>query len=192
MTDIADTFIGLVTTMTKHYTDNGVLLLRNSDIVENGIELKNEVYLEQEFANKYKHKMHKVGDIVTVHTGDVGTSAIVDDKYANSLGFATIVSRIKDNTIPEYVCYYLNSNVNKMNIQHLIKGDRSNLNLKDFNKLVIPIPSLNTQKQIVEQLNKFYLVDKKIRENIIKELEIRRKQFNYYRDILFQGEKDDE
>ena len=32
VTEIGKIYIGLVTTMTKHYTDEGTLLIRNSDI----------------------------------------------------------------------------------------------------------------------------------------------------------------
>ena len=32
VTDLGEIYIGLVTTMTEHYTDKGHLLIRNSDI----------------------------------------------------------------------------------------------------------------------------------------------------------------
>ena len=32
VTDLGEIYIGLVTTMTEHYTDSGHLLIRNSDI----------------------------------------------------------------------------------------------------------------------------------------------------------------
>lgn len=148
ITEIADTYIGLVTTMTKHYVSKGVKLIHNSDIKENRFEFGKDIYLDEEFAEKNKRRKHRIDDIITVHTGDVGTSAIISEDLDGSLGFATIVSRIKDKKviIPKYLCYYLNSHQNKRNITAMIKGDRNNLNLKDFNRLIIPIPRLNVQK----------------------------------------------
>ena len=82
ITEIADTFIGLVTTMTEHYVENGVRLIRNSDIKENQFIFNDDIFLDENFANKNCNRKHIIGDIVTVHTGDVGTSSIIDEKLA--------------------------------------------------------------------------------------------------------------
>jgi type I restriction enzyme, S subunit len=67
--EIAHTFIGLVTTMTKHYVPAGVPLIYNSDIKPNRFVFKKQIYLDDEFARKNNNRRHKLGDIVTVHTG---------------------------------------------------------------------------------------------------------------------------
>ena len=149
--EIADVFIGLVTTMTSHYVPVGIPLIFNSCIKENRFIFEKQIYLDEEFANKNNSRRHKVGDVITVHTGDVGTSAIIGKDLDGSLGFATIVSRIKNlkQINPQYLCYYLNSNTCKKQIATMIKGDRDNLNLKDFKKIKIPIPSLEEQTRII-------------------------------------------
>ena len=68
----------------------------NSCIKENRFIFEKQIYLDEEFANKNNSRRHKVGDVITVHTGDVGTSAIIGKDLDGSLGFATIVSRIKN------------------------------------------------------------------------------------------------
>jgi len=186
ITEIAFTYIGLVTTMTKHYVSNGVRLIHNSCIKENRFEFKEDVFLDEPFSIKNNNRRHKIDDVITVHTGDVGTSAIIDESLDGSLGFATIVSRIhdKDMVIPKYLCYYLNSHENKSNITSMIKGDRNNLNLKDFNKLQIPVPPLEEQERIVEILDRFDKLCNDISEGLPAEIEARRKQYEYYRDKL--------
>ncbi len=186
ITEIADTYIGLVTTMTKHYVSDGVKLIHNSDIKENRFEFKKDVYLDEEFAEKNKSRKHQLDDIITVHTGDVGTSAVIGKELEGSLGFATIVSRIKDKekVIPKYLCYYLNSYQNKSNIASMIKGDRNNLNLKDFNKLIIPVPPIEEQQRIVNILDRFDKLCNDISEGLPAEIEARQKQYEYYRDKL--------
>ena len=73
VTELGDIYIGLVTTMTAHYTDHGTLLIRNSDIKDGKFEFDTEpIYLDDEFAEANKSRMHKIGDVITVHTGDVG------------------------------------------------------------------------------------------------------------------------
>lgn len=184
--EFAKTYIGLVTTMTQHYVKEGVKLLFNSSVKENHFDFPKMVYLDNEFAEKNSSRMHKLGDIITVHTGDVGTSAIIDETLEGSLGFATIVTRIynQEDVLPKYVSYYLNSNENKNNIYKLIKGDRNNLNLKDFNKLRVPIPSLEQQQRIVDILDRFDTLCNDITSGLPAEIEMRQKQYEYYRDKL--------
>ena len=184
--EFAKTYIGLVTTMTQHYVKEGVKLLFNSSVKENHFDFPKMVYLDNEFAEKNSSRMHKLGDIITVHTGDVGTSAIIDETLEGSLGFATIVTRIynQEDVLPKYVSYYLNSNENKNNIYKLIKGDRNNLNLKDFNKLRVPIPSLEQQQRIVDILDRFDALCNDITSGLPAEIEARQKQYEYYRDKL--------
>lgn len=158
ITDIANTYIGLVTTMTSHYKDVGVPLIRNSDVKENKFIFKDPIFLDDEFAKLNKARMHKIDDIITVHTGDVGTSAIIDKNLEGSLGFATIVTRIidKNKYSPVYICHYHNSCVYKNYIMNMITGDgRNNLNMKDFNKSIIPLPCLKEQQKIADFLSSF-------------------------------------
>ena len=88
---VADISIGLVTTMTANYVDeDGVPLIRNSNIRTNHIDDNGMVYLSKEFAKaNIGRALHK-GDIVTVHTGDVGTSAIINETYHMSHGLSLI------------------------------------------------------------------------------------------------------
>lgn len=158
ITDIAITYIGLVTTMTKFYVEKGIPLIRNSDIKENKFIFNEQIFLDENFAKNNSSRQHKLNDIITVHTGDVGTSAIIDEKLVNSIGFATIVTRIKNfnKYNPKYVCWYLNSPICKSKIYTMITGDgRNNLNMKDFNKLYIPIPYLEEQTKIADFLSAF-------------------------------------
>ena len=131
---------------------------------------------------KMKKKRHKIGDIISVHTGDVGTSAIIDEELDGSIGFATIVTRIKDNSkvYNKYICYFLNSRKVKYQISSLIKGDRDNLNLKDFNKIIVPLPPIEIQKEIVRILDTFT----EYQDCLNEELTLRKKQYEYYRDKL--------
>lgn len=158
ITDIAYTYIGLVTTMTEHYVSEGVTLIRNSDIKENKFVFKEPIYLDYTFAEKNKSRKHQLGDVITVHTGDVGTSAVIDEKLVGSIGFATIVTRVKNQKeyLPKFLCWYFNSPNNKTNIENMITGDgRNNLNMKDFNKLRVPILHPDEQQLIADFLTNY-------------------------------------
>ena len=84
VTELGKIFIGLVTTMTEHYTDEGTLLIRNSEIKDGRFEFgDNPIYLEESFSQENSSRMHQLGDVITVHTGDVGTSAVIREKQVN-------------------------------------------------------------------------------------------------------------
>ena len=135
--DLATTNIGLATSVTKYKTSRGVLLLHNSDIQQNHIVLKQYEYVSEEFARKNAKKLLQKDDIITVHTGDVGTSAVIGDPYIGAIGFTTITTRISDQSkiTPQYLCHYLNSHRCKADIARMTISDRSNLNQNSFEKL---------------------------------------------------------
>ena len=151
VTDLGEIYIGLVTTMTEHYTDQGHLLIRNSDIKDGYLEFgENPIYLDEEFSEKNKSRMHQLGDVITVHTGDIGTSAVIGENEVNSIGFATIVTRPNQEELDsDYFATYLNTDTHKRWAISMATGDgRSNYNLKDYTKLVVPIPQIKEQKKI--------------------------------------------
>lgn len=137
--------------MTEHYTDQGHLLIRNSDIKDGFFEFgENPIYLDEEFSEQNKSRMHQLGDVITVHTGDIGTSAVIGDNEVNSIGFATIVTRPNQEVLDsDYFATYLNTDTHKQWAISMATGDgRSNYNLKDYTKLVVPIPQIKEQKKI--------------------------------------------
>ena len=159
VTELGKIFIGLVTTMTSHYTDSGCLLIRNSDIKDNRFEFDEDpIYLEESFSNKNKSRMHQIGDVITVHTGDVGTSAVIGEKEDKTLGFATIVTRPNQKIInPNYLSCFFNTDKHKKFAVSISTGDgRTNYNLGDFVELNIPVTILSEQTKIAKfiiQLN---------------------------------------
>lgn len=58
-----------------------------------------------------------------------------------------------------------------------VKSDR-------FLKFQIPVPSLQTQQKVVEILDKFDTLVNSITEGLPREIELRRKQYEYYRELL--------
>ena len=151
VTELGEIYIGLVTTMTAHYTNEGTLLIRNSDIKDGKFAFDTEpIYLDKEFAEQNKSRKHKIGDVITVHTGDVGTSAVIAENEANSIGFATIVTRPNKELLDSYyLATFLNTEKHKTWAVQMSTGDgRTNYNLRDYTELVIPVPKLEEQKKI--------------------------------------------
>src|SRR5690606_23177436 len=55
---------------------------------------------------------------------------------------------------------------------------------KDMEKIKIPVPPLEEQERIVSILDKFDTLTTSISEGLPKEIELRKKQYEYYRENL--------
>ena len=202
LTDIAKTFIGLVTTMTENYRDSGTLLIRNSDIKEGQfIFSEKPIHLDEEFAEKNKTRRLQIGDVVTVHTGDIGTSAVIKEKEAGAIGFATINTRTDKRILnPYFLSTYFNTEKHKCYANSVSTGDgRSNYNIKDFNKLVISIPTLDEQEKISAIINNINTIitlhQRKLEHLNLKKKALLQKLFpkngERYPELRFPGFTDD-
>ena len=183
--EIADTLIGLATSVTSNKSTEGIQLLHNSDIKPNEIQVKSIEYVSKDFAQKNKNKIHKLYDIISVHTGDVGTSAVIEEEFVGTIGFTTLITRIKNfNKVnPYYLSHYLNSNIIKQQIHKVSISDRNNLNQKSFNKLLVAVPPLEVQCEIVNILDEFTLLS----AELSAELKARQKQYEFYRNSLLKN-----
>ena len=90
---------------------------------------------------------------------------------------------LKFNTYAErrYVEFYLNS----IDLTPYISGAaQPKLNQKNLNSIKIPNPSPEEKTRIVAILDKFEALTSSITEGLPREIELRQKQYEYYRDLL--------
>ena len=66
------------------------------------------------------------------------------------------------------------------------------VNSDDLAKILIPIPPMQKQKEIVSILDKFDSLTNSISEGLPREIELRKKQYEYYRDLLLKFDKTDD
>ena len=66
------------------------------------------------------------------------------------------------------------------------------INKSDFSKIVVPIPSHEEQNRIATILDKFDALTNSITEGLPREIELRQKQYEYYRDLLLSFPKTEE
>lgn len=96
------------------------------------------------------------------------------NNHAHVLKFNNLVTQ-------KFVEYYLNS----IDLSNYISGAaQPKLNQKNLNMIKIPHPTLEKQEQIVSVLNTFEKLCNDIINGLPKEIELRQKQYEYYRDKL--------
>lgn len=94
----------------------------------------------------------------------------------------------------KYIAYYFTTTNFQRQKQKYITGTKVRRVSKDnIEKIKIPIPSLEEQERIVSILDKFDTLTSSITEGLPREIELRQKQYEYYRDMLlnFPKEKED-
>ena len=101
------------------------------------------------------------------------------NNHAHVLKFDTYAER-------RYVEYYLNS----IDLTTYISGAaQPKLNKKNLESIRIPNPSPEEKERIVSILDKFDALTNSITEGLPREIELRQKQYAYYRDMLFSFPK---
>ena len=89
-----------------------------------------------------------------------------------------------NNILPRYIFHALSS----IKIESK-SSSVPNMNASDVKRIAIPMPSVEKQAYIVEILDKFDALTTSITEGLPREIELRRKQYEYYRDALLSFPK---
>ncbi|MDM1708444.1 restriction endonuclease subunit S [Thiopseudomonas alkaliphila] len=139
----------------------------------------------------------EVGDILFSGTGTVGRTAVIEEKPANwniKEGVYTI-KPIQEKILPRFLSHLLNSSeIVKDYSKKIVGNPVVSLPMGELKKLLIPIPcpdnpekSLEIQAEIVRILDAFTAMT----AELTAELNMRKKQYNYYRDKLLSFEEGD-
>lgn len=106
-----------------------------------------------------------------------------DHKYTLNQRIGGITVKNSNELLPKFLHYFLNRTPQLL--KHDNGVDQTNLRKGQILEVKIPIISLIKQVQIVETLDKFDTYTKSISEGLPREIELRHKQYEYYRDLLF-------
>jgi restriction endonuclease S subunit len=87
-----------------------------------------------------------------------------------------------------FVYYYLQTQQHKI-MSQVRRASIPRLSKDVLAKIKIPVPSPAEQARIVSILDKFDILTTSISEGLPKEIELRKKQYEYYRDLLFSFPK---
>ena len=117
---------------------------------------------------------------------NIGSIGCLLEKQEGLLSPMYVIFKIDETQLlPRYVLYYLKS----PKILALIdskkeNGARFRFDFKNWNRIFIPVPPLEIQKEIVRILDNFL----DIISELIKELTARKKQYSWYRDYFLKFE----
>ena len=140
----------------------------------------------------------KYGDVLFTGSSEtpeeVGMSSSVTTEpqsnvYLNSFCFGVRFNEGIE-LMPEFSKFLFRSPIMRRQIYKTASGvTRFNVSKERFKKILIPIPPLSEQQRIVSILDKFDTLTTSISEGLPKEIELRRKQYEYYRNELLSFSK---
>lgn len=188
--DIADItkLAGFEFTNYVQYSNNGSIIALRGLNVKNGSLILNDVkYIDHSDFSKLNRSKLFVDDMLFTYVGTVGQVALVDknDKYYLAPNVARI--RFNDcNVKSKFVLYYFQSNqfVNGQMNRLMAESSMKNLTMEKIRKFIIPVPPLEVQQRIVDILDRFDTLCNDITSGLPAEIEMRQKQYEYYRDKL--------
>lgn len=141
-------------------------------------------------------KLRKVnyGDVVITNTSenleDVGKALVyLGEEQAVFGGHATVFKPF-DIIIGKYLAYYTQTKTFTTVKRQYSKGTKViDVSATDLAKIKIPIPPLAEQARIVAILDKFDTLTHSISEGLPREIALRQKQYEYYRNLLLNFPK---
>lgn len=144
-------------------------------------------FLNEELVERKNLRIAENGDVVIVAAGEtiedigLGTAWLGDEGVVIHDACFSYRSTLN----PKFVAYFTRTKQFHDQIKkHISSGKISAINARGLEKVLIPVPSPEEQKRIVTILDKFDILTSSINEGLPKEIELRKKQYEYYRDLL--------
>lgn len=177
----------------KDFTEQGMPAIHYGQIYTFYKTFANQTKSYVSFDLAKKLRRAKYGDILIA-----GTSENIEDvmKPLGWFGGDIVISgdmftfRPNEKVDTKYLTYLLQtSNFKQFKTKYAQGTKVIRVKSENFLKYVIPIPPLSKQKQIVEILDKFDTLTNSIAEGLPREIELRQKQYEYYRNLLLDFPK---
>jgi len=142
-----------------------------------------DAYISKELFDEYRSKYSypKIGEVLISASGTIGRAVIFNgnDAYFQDSNIVWIEND-EGQVLNRYLFYFYQ--IADWNIAE--GGTIKRLYNDNLKKIKIPIPSLQTQQKVVDILDKFDTLVNSITEGLPREIELRRKQYEYYREKL--------
>lgn len=139
-----------------------------------------------------KSRVLNPGDFVISNSMSFGRPYILAIRGAIHDGWAAI-SDFDEILDSSFLYHFLSSDmVSNYWASKINSGSVSNLNADIIKTLLVPVPSITEQKEIATILDKFDTLTSSITEGLPREIELRQKHYEYYRDLLLSFPKPDE
>ncbi len=176
----------------KEYWSNGTVpWFRMDDIRENGRILNDSLQKVSSSAIK-GGTLFPANSIIVSTSATIGEHALITVPYLSNQRFTNL--SLKEEYHQKFeikFLFYYTFLLDEWCKNNTTKSNFASVDMNGFKKFQIPIPSLKKQKEIVSILDKFDTLTHSISKGLPYEIELRQKQYEYYRDLLLTFPKGD-
>ncbi|WP_409968520.1 restriction endonuclease subunit S [Bengtsoniella intestinalis] len=170
------------THQTPTYSDkeNGIPFVSSKDVTTGKIGWSKIKYITKELHEVlYKRVAPQIDDVLLAKNGTTGVAALVEDDLVFDLYVTLALLRPNKEVItPKYLYNIVNSPICKEQFDaHLTGIGVPNLHLRDIREVIIPVPTLPEQTEIVRILDTLFAKETQAKEltNVITQIDLMKK-----------------
>ncbi|MDP2539820.1 restriction endonuclease subunit S, partial [Helicobacter sp. faydin-H76] len=172
----------------EYWEGGNIPWFRMEDIRTNGRMLSDSI--QHITKQAVKGKLFPANSIIVATTATIGEHALITvDCLANQQFTFLTKKQTVGNKLNMKFFYYYMFIVDEWCKEHVNSSSFASVDMAAFRKLKIPIPPLEEQERIVGILDKFDELVSDISLGIPAEIQMRKKQYEYYRDKLLRFEE---
>ncbi len=142
--------VGFVSSMTAHFQESGVPLLRTQNVQEFSLDFdRGLVFIDEAFHKKLRKSILKAGYVLLARSGSIGSAAVVPEGIGEANSADIIFIKTKEGLLPDYLAAFLNSKYGQFQIERASSGGlQGHINLFSLEQLLIPAINLQGQQEI--------------------------------------------
>lgn len=172
------------------YTDKAkdtgdIRFIRITDIDENGyLKSNDKKYIS--LTEESRNYLVRHGDLLMARTGATyGKTLFIDTDEASAYASFLIKITPSEKLNSRYYWHFSKSTLYWKQANNLVsKAGQPQFNANSLKNIRIPVPSLEIQSRIVQVLDNFDMVCNDLNIGLPKEIELRQKQYEYFREKL--------
>lgn len=177
----------------KDFTDNGVGCIHYGQIYTyySTSATITKSFVSKDFAKNARKA--KKGNLViaTTSENDDDVCKAVAWLGSEDIAVSSDACFYSHNLNPKYVSYYFQTEQFQKQKRRFITGTKvRRVNVNDLKKILIPVPKIEEQNNIVELLDAYEIACKSIKKELNREISLRNSQYEYYRNLLLTFSKE--
>ncbi len=176
----------------KDFTESGVGCIHYGQIYTHygTYADKTKTFVSEEFAKKSRKAKSRDLVIATTSENDEDVCKVVAWLGSEDIAVSNHACIYRHKLNPKFVSYFFQTEQFQKQKRPYITGTKvRQVNADDLSKILIPVPSPEEQSRVVAILDKFDVLTNSLQEGLPREIELRQKQYEYYRNLLLNFPK---
>jgi type I restriction enzyme, S subunit len=148
--------VGIAEAATHAYSEEGVPLVRSTNIKSQAVDTTDLLFIEEEFAARLHSKALQAGDIVTTRTGaNLGVSAVIPPNLHMAQCFTLLISTLLSDCDPRFYNAFINADPGATYFAMASLGaGQHNISVPILKDMPTVRPPLSEQRLIVAYIEK--------------------------------------